>query len=185
MTCPCQKEIKQGKQVEFCSSHAFASLFLFFHSSASPLFLSTVSLFLLHFSCVGHLGFAASVSSAVSALFFHTLCCHSFSLQLLCAPHIFYLPPPLSSFHSHIHTPCPVAISCILFPFFAFSFLLSLTFLWSLLIWIFCTHNNTAAHMHPSDPTKPLPLPCINCSCGKDVCVSLLNGPQLADATPQ
>lgn len=79
----------------------------------SPLLLSLLSLssvfvysFFVPFSlflCGPPCFFSASVFSAVSALFFHTLCCHS--LHLLCALDIFYLPPPLSSFHSYPPTP--------------------------------------------------------------------------------
>lgn len=146
--------------------------FCCFHSSESPLFVSTVSLFLLHFSCVGHLGFAASVCSAVSALFFHTLCCHSFSLQLLCAPNIFCLPPSLSSFHSYFHTPCPVAISCILFPLPPFpSFIFNVSLVLSHLDGLYTqwhTHKLLTYYAIVLIPQNHFPF---NCSYGKDVCI--------------
>lgn len=116
MTRSCHDEIIQGKQVAFCSSHAFASLVLLLSLfSPSPVFS-------LQFLCSFFTFpvWATLVLQRPSPLL--SLPCSStpstvtpFSLQLLCAPNIFYLPPPLFSFQPFFHTPSPVAISCILF----------------------------------------------------------------------
>lgn len=137
MACPCHNEIIQAKQVAFCSSHAFASLFLLL-SLFSPAFA-----FSLQFLCSSFTFpvWATLVLQPPSPLL--SLPCSStpstvtpFSLQLLCAPDIFYLPLPLSSFHPFFHTPCPVAFSCILFLFF--HLWCTVFVFWPYLIWAFC-----------------------------------------------
>lgn len=140
MTCPCQKEIKQGKQVEFCSSHAFAFLFLLLSLlSLSPVFLYSFFVPPSLFLCGPPWYRSLRLLRCLCLVLPHPLLSLFLSTASLCSK--YFLPSSTSVLFPflRLHT---LSSGHFLqtFPSSAFSFL---TFLWSYLIWMFCTHWHT------------------------------------------
>lgn len=156
--------------------------FYCFLSSASPLFFSSSFVPPSLFLCGPPWFCSLRLLCCLCLVLPHPLLSLLLSTASLCSK--YFLPPPLSSFHSFLCTPCPVAISCKRFCSSPFSFLY-LQYLFALISFGCSVHTVTYsqfAHIlhHAPDTTKPLPLLCISLVVGTTSVYLMFRGTQSA-----